>query len=908
MKLFLLISTVFGFKKLEDGQVFENLGQFQIRDRVSFDGKSCCDEKDEDRKENDKNQILLELRTLLCHDDFGGDEFVKNCKPEIYEFESSYESTEAAAKFSGEARFELNVTKTYQDTDSLKNAYMKLWKETDKSYSFEAECEPKDCNGHGSCQEGKCYCEEEWASTERCDFPTCVGLDYCNFHGTCSEDGEDFKCNCEDNYAGIKCECENCDGEKYKCQGGTCLCSMSECNDNGSCIVQEDQHYCSCFEGFTGDTCDKKVVECGGCSNHGHCEEDNLCICDDHFSGENCQIECSGNGHVVGPGCKCDEEHRGNNCELEMCSGNGDLVENVCTCNDGWTGGFCDQEITCDEPCKGNTECTDVNTCTCKEGYEGVNCDVPICSVPCSGNWECVTPDHCGCKDGWKGDDCEIPICDEDCAAKINMHCESTRENKCVCNDGWESAENSDAGCTIPVCEPECRNNSTCNEQQTCDCTPGWHGVACELADCQNCSHGTCTEPNVCQCESGWSGDDCSTAQCSGCNGHGQCNEPNICTCEDTWIGSNCEEQKCGDPECSGHGKCQERVNKYHCVCEDGWEGDVCETPVCNCNGHGTCEEPNVCICNKNWQGEACEYEKCQEDSCGSDFSCIDSETSSFVCECKDNICENDSECIEKNDNEPSCVCQPPFEGEFCDKCISGWRGENCAFTDCTAVNCENGACIEPDSGDAFCDCKGSGFHGDQCQINDCNKCSDLEDAGHLEICLHDIFRPDNAKCVCRNDFQDELCFKPETILVEKHTDKYVLACEDVCPQEGVPFLIIGLSAAGFVILTALFSLLCSQKCAFYYNLTLNLAIVLALIGITIWFGIEDFINLVTVGSFFIGIVCLMLILVISVCCGCRDWDDDLDDMYNKTDIPLDDYSPKSVYRNRTESVGSTDF
>ena len=144
-------------------------------------------------------------------------------------------------------------------------------------------------------------------------------------------------------------------------------------------------------------------------------------------------------------------------------------------------------------------------------------------------------------------------------------------------------------------------------------------------------------------------------------------------------------------------------------------------------------------------------------------------------------------------------------------------------------------------------------------------------------------------------------------IAVKQHTDKYLLVCEDECPAEGVPFLIIGLSAAGFVILTALFSLLCSQKCAFYYNLTLNLAIVLALIGITIWFGVEDFINLVTVGSFFIGVVCLMLILVISVCCGCRDWDEDLDDMY-KTDIPLDDYSPKSVYRNRTESVGSTDF
>ena len=158
------------------------------------------------------------------------------------------------------------------------------------------------------------------------------------------------------------------------------------------------------------------------------------------------------------------------------------------------------------------------------------------------------------------------------------------------------------------------------------------------------------------------------------------------------------------------------------------------------------------------------------------------------------------------------------------------------------------------------------------------------------------------------NTISRDPCFKPDKIRVEEHTDKYVLVCEDSCPSEGVPFLIIGLSASGFVILTALFSLLCSQKCAFFYNLTLNLAIVLALIGVSIWFGIENYINLLTVGSFFIGVVCLFLILVISACCGCREWDDDdLDDMY-KADIPLDDYSPKSVYRNRTESVGSTDF
>ena len=159
--------------------------------------------------------------------------------------------------------------------------------------------------------------------------------------------------------------------------------------------------------------------------------------------------------------------------------------------------------------------------------------------------------------------------------------------------------------------------------------------------------------------------------------------------------------------------------------------------------------------------GGACQYETCQPNSCGPDFTCVDSETSSLICECNENICQHDAQCIEK-DGQPSCQCQPPFAGDLCNECIPGFHGENCEFTDCTDVVCENGECVEPDNNNAFCDCKGTGYHGDKCQTDDCEKCDELENAGHLHFCLKDIYQPGNARCVCKSSVtdQDQLCFK----------------------------------------------------------------------------------------------------------------------------------------------------
>ena len=89
---------------------------------------------------------------------------------------------------------------------------------------------------------------------------------------------------------------------------------------------------------------------------------------------------------------------------------------------------------------------------------------------------------------------------------------------------------------------------------------------------------------------------------------------------------------------------------------------------------------------------------------------------------------------------------------------------------------------------------------------------------------------------------------------------------------EGFWYALVALSAGGFVILTALLSLLCARKCAFFFNLTLNALILLAVLGVSGWFGYMDYLNWMIVGSTMIGAGVLLLIVIISACCGCNQW------------------------------------
>ncbi|XP_072324171.1 N-acetylglucosamine-1-phosphodiester alpha-N-acetylglucosaminidase isoform X2 [Scyliorhinus torazame] len=108
----------------------------------------------------------------------------------------------------------------------------------------EPECVPADCNGHGDCLLGDCYCTGFW-SGPACNLLHC-GSSNCTLHGICSEDG----CLCDAGYLGANCseECFNGfygDGCSQKCH---CL--------NGG-ICDHIHGICSCPSGYHGNLCEQ---------------------------------------------------------------------------------------------------------------------------------------------------------------------------------------------------------------------------------------------------------------------------------------------------------------------------------------------------------------------------------------------------------------------------------------------------------------------------------------------------------------------------------------------------------------------------------------------------------------------------------------------------------------------------
>ncbi|XP_036885782.1 N-acetylglucosamine-1-phosphodiester alpha-N-acetylglucosaminidase isoform X2 [Sturnira hondurensis] len=113
-------------------------------------------------------------------------------------------------------------------------------------------CQPPDCNGHGTCVEGRCQCTGHFWWGAACDKLDC-GPSNCSQHGLCTETcsngsfGED---------CAKKCQCQN---------GATC---------------DPARGTCTCPPGFTGDSC---VQECPlgwhgpGCQKP--CECEHQCPC-----------------------------------------------------------------------------------------------------------------------------------------------------------------------------------------------------------------------------------------------------------------------------------------------------------------------------------------------------------------------------------------------------------------------------------------------------------------------------------------------------------------------------------------------------------------------------------------------------------------------------------------------------
>merc|ERR1711871_1379305 len=102
--------------------------------------------------------------------------------------------------------------------------------------------------------------------------------------------------------------------------------------------------------------------------------KDGACVCDTGYKAPDClKMECAGHGHEVRiegsePKCLCNPGYFGSDCSKEECNGHGRAEKGVCVCEDGFSGRECDIE------CNNHGQAT-TGGCVCDPEYTGKFCD-----------------------------------------------------------------------------------------------------------------------------------------------------------------------------------------------------------------------------------------------------------------------------------------------------------------------------------------------------------------------------------------------------------------------------------------------------------------------------------------------------------------------------------------------------
>lgn len=258
---------------------------------------------------------------------------------------------------------------------------------------------------------------------------------------------------------------------------------------------------CLCRDGFDGQFCEAIQVCPEDCHDHGDCIK-GQCQCKNGWEGTMCQFRRVPSGH----GIILSRAIPGN-------TTNHTIYQATVQCEKMWKG--CDSEVINASasnssliPCCATSVCEDpemeplsdcvewrnfTNNCEPVLGEVPAECvddsKLEKCPQDCLDHGSCQPGGVCKCDIGYFGDDCSIYLLPQGGHGKLvfkwevepqidpNSTVSRVSDFDVVCDPGYALPYCLDFECPL-----NCSNHGSCRNS-TCDCSEGWKGLGCEMAD-----------------------------------------------------------------------------------------------------------------------------------------------------------------------------------------------------------------------------------------------------------------------------------------------------------------------------------------------------------------------------------------------------------------------------------------